>query len=350
MSAAQPNGQPRLGVATTGPSVEAPPPPQVGAPVEHRDSPAPAVDVVKDSKSETVAVLTPSKSRNTTQGLGKVGEEQLGHLAAKPPVVLGGAEGVVGEARGAQPEWIAKVRKVRTAAEEAQMSEAAKRREEDTIRGPKGEKGVPAITLATADPDAAASSASSMLTKTASSSLAGSSDAVSTSTVVAADDDDAAAADDKQGPKWLRKVKDAAANVKDKATGANRDSATLNGTPPSESDAVVPTGLVRARSRSIGTTPSASVSFAPGERTSADRVITDRDGRPVPLVPGKSTTSDAASNELGGGGTAASTSTSVKDKVLETHDVEVSRLSSGLDWRCGSGVGTDYRNAAQHLG
>lgn len=321
MSTVQPNGQPRLGVATTGPSVEAPP--QVGAPVEHRDSPAPAVDVVKDSKSETVAVLTPPKSRNTTEGLGKVGEEELGHLTAKP-VVLGGAEGVVGEARGAQPEWIAKVRKVRTAAEEAQMSEAAKRREEDAIRGPKGEKGAPAIALATANPDSAASSASSMLTKTASSSMAGSSDAASTSTVVAADGDDAAAADDKQGPKWLRKVKDAASNVKDKATGANRDSTTLNGTPPNESDAVVPTSLVRSRSRSIGTTPAASFSFAPGERTSADRVITDRDGKPVPLVPGKSTTPDAASNELGGGGTAASTSTSVKDKVLETHDVEPS--------------------------
>jgi hypothetical protein len=174
-----------------------------------------------------------------------------------------------------------------------------------------------------------------MVTKTTSSSVAGSSDAASTSTVVAADGDDAAS-DDKQGPKWLRKVKDAASNVKDKATGASRDSMTLNGTPPSESDGGVPTGLVRSRSRSIGTTPSAaSVSFAPGERTSADRVITDRDGKPVPLVPGKSTTPDAASNELGGGGTAASTSTSVKDKVLETHDVEVSRLSSGLDWRFG---------------
>lgn len=328
MSAAQPNGQPRLGVAAT---VEAPPQ-DVGAEVEHRDSPAPAVDVVKDSKSETVAVLTPSKSRNTTQGLGKVGEEELGHLTAKP-VVLGGAEGVVGEARGAQPEWIAKVRKVRTAAEEAQMSEAAKRREEDTIRGPNGERGVPAITFAT--DSAASSAASSMVTKTTSSSVAGSSDAASTSTVVAADGDDAAS-DDKQGPKWLRKVKDAASNVKDKATGASRDSMTLNGTPPSESDGGVPTGLVRSRSRSIGTTPSAaSVSFAPGERNSADRVITDRDGKPVPLVPGKSTTPDAASNELGGGGTAASTSTSVKDKVLETHDVEVSRLSSGLDWRFG---------------
>ena len=321
MSAAQPNGQPRLGVAAT---VEAPPQ-DVGAEVEHRDSPAPAVDVVKDSKSETVAVLTPSKSRNTTQGLGKVGEEELGHLTAKP-VVLGGAEGVVGEARGAQPEWIAKVRKVRTAAEEAQMSEAAKRREEDTIRGPNGERGVPAITFAT--DSAASSAASSMVTKTTSSSVAGSSDAASTSTVVAADGDDAAS-DDKQGPKWLRKVKH-------KPRAASRDSMTLNGTPPSESDGGVPTGLVRSRSRSIGTTPSAaSVSFAPGERTSADRVITDRDGKPVPLVPGKSTTPDAASNELGGGGTAASTSTSVKDKVLETHDVEVSRLSSGLDWRFG---------------
>lgn len=328
MSAAQPNGQPRLGVATTGPSVEAPPP-QVGAPVEHRDSPAPAVDVVKDSKSETVAVLTPSTSRNTTAGLGKVGEEELGHLTAKP-VVLGGAEGVVGEARGAQPEWIAKVRKVRTAAEEAQMSEAAKRREEDTIRGPKGEKGAPAITLAAPDSAASSAASSSMLTKTPSSSAVGSSDAASTSTVVDGED----ATDDKQGPKWLRKVKDAASNVKDKATGAKGDLIVNDNVATSESSTT--TGLARVRSWSIGTKPStASVSFAPGERTSADRVITDRDGKPVPLVPGKSTTPDAASNELGGGGTAASTSTSVKDKVLETHDVEVSRLSSGLDWRFG---------------
>ncbi|GAA5874735.1 hypothetical protein JCM3774_004795 [Rhodotorula dairenensis] len=330
MEAVQPNGQPKLATPVGDPSAD----PRVGAPVEHRDSPVPAADVVKDSESETVAVLTPSKSRNTTRGLGKVGDEELNHLTAKP-VVLGGAEGVVGEARGAQPEWIAKVRKVRTAAEEAQMSEAAKRRDEETVRGPKGEKGVPAIAVAAPTPpdSASTSSASSMLTTTAASSASKSSTDTGVSTVVATDGEEAAAAtsDDKQGPKWLRKVKDAASTVKDKTTGgganrdSNTDSSTGGTTTPSEaSSSVAGTPRTRARSLVGSGAKSASVSFAPGERTSADRIVTDRDGKPVPLEPGQSLAPDASSNELGGGGIAASTSTSVKDKVLETHDIEPS--------------------------
>ncbi|GAA5990217.1 hypothetical protein JCM10908_005878 [Rhodotorula pacifica] len=312
MAAVQSNGQPHLG--GTAASDE----PRAGAPVAHRDSPVPSANVVKDSKSETVAVLTPSKLRNTTQGLGKVGEEEISHLAAKP-VVLGGAEGVVGEARGAQPEWIAKVKKVRTAAEEAQMSEAAKRRDEETVKGPKGEKGAPAITLASNSNSPPDSSAASSLAKPGSSSLAPSStDATSTSTLDGGDDE---GGDDKHGPKWLRKVKDAASAVKDKATGANRDSATepvvVDEISAADTTATPTEGLSRTQTR-------ASVSFAPGERTSADRIVTDRDGKPVPLVPGQTVAADATSNALGGGGVAASTSTSVKDKVLETHDVEPS--------------------------
>jgi hypothetical protein len=68
---------------------------------------------VSDFESLTTSTAGAGESRCSTSAPTSCGgastEEELGHLTAKP-VVLGGAEGVVGEARGAQPEWIAKVR------------------------------------------------------------------------------------------------------------------------------------------------------------------------------------------------------------------------------------------------
>lgn len=310
-AAAAPLGMPHLGATASTSSDRS----SAGAAVVHKDSPTPAADLVKDSKSETVAVMAPSSTVNTTRGIGNSGEEQLAHLHAKP-VVLGGAEGVVGEAAGKQPEWIAKVRKVRTVAEEAALSEAARAKEEETVRGPKGDKGVPAIEFASGSSASSVTGMSSSSTLPvgnrstgATSSLAG----ASTASLDGDADDDAG--DEKLGPKWLRKVKEAAATVKEKATGSSSNDTPDGGSVGTDSPNVI----------SPAATRTSTVSFAPEASNGAPRVITDRDGKPVPLNPGATVGHDAAS-DLDGAGRARSTSTSVKDKVLETHDVDVRPL------------------------
>ncbi|BGP01517.1 hypothetical protein RTG_02692 [Rhodotorula toruloides ATCC 204091] len=273
----------------------------VGRPLTHEPSPIPPPHVVKDTASETITTLDPSPAQNTTRGLGRPGNEELGHLNAPP--VMGGAEGVVGEAAGLRPEWIAKVKKVR------EPEDAATREV-----GPEGSKGGASIE----DGDDG-------------------------------DDEGGDVRPDKASgqSRWLKKVKVGVASIKEKAKDV-RDSAASSITSSSTRDransaASSTAGSVRARSRSIGA--KSTVGFDVPDDGDAPppapikpvvtRVITDFEGTPVPTDIGPSgggtpTTSmrDAPVASQGAGlapppaGANASTTTSVRDKILESHDVD----------------------------
>ncbi|BGP60618.1 hypothetical protein NBRC10512_007765 [Rhodotorula toruloides] len=274
----------------------------VGRPLTHEPSPIPPPHVVKDTASETITTLDPSPAQNTTHGLGRPGNEELTHLNAPP--VMGGAEGVVGEASGLRPEWIARVKKVKEPEDEATREV-----------GPEGSRG--GATIEDADDG---------------------------------DDEGGDVRTDKASgqSKWLKKVKVGVASIKEKAKDV-RDSAASSITSSSTRDradsaASSAAGSIRARSRSIGA--KSTVGFDVPDDGDAPppapikpvvtRVITDFEGTPVPTDIGPSgggtpTTSlrdVPVANSQGAGlapppaGANASTTTSVRDKILESHDVD----------------------------
>ncbi|GAA5841865.1 hypothetical protein JCM9279_003136 [Rhodotorula babjevae] len=269
-------------------------------------SPAPPVRVIKDTASETVAAPAPT-SANTTSGLGRPGEEQRAHLEA-PGKVLGGAEGVVGESYGAAPEWIVKVRKDRGGA----GADGAAGQDE-TVVGP--------TTDSRSLPDGA----------------------VGSMTPVDEDDDEDAAGRSGSGkPKWFKKVKDglstAAASIKDKASSDAGSITSASGRAGGSGGSI----LGRGRARSVG--QRSTVSFDEGvvggeegdeaaTKAAATKIVTDHEGRPVPLnvgasaegaTPPSSTPEGAvpASAPAAGSASGISATTSVKDKILESFDAE----------------------------
>ncbi|TNY20916.1 GRAM domain-containing protein, partial [Rhodotorula diobovata] len=250
-------------------------------------SPAPPVKVLKDSSSETVAALQPTPA-NTTSGLGRPGEEERAHLAA-PGKVLGGAEGVVGESFGLQPEWIVKVRRDRTSAPAGAAGGAAADDVDDVDdEGHDGAEG---------------------------------------------------AGGGKGKPKWFKKVKHgistAAASIKDKASDAG--SITSSGSRGGGGGSSI---LGRARTRSVGQKSAVGFDVEDEEedddddaaaKTTATKVVTDHEGRPVPLdvgagaaegTPPSSTPDGAVTRATAPSTGNASATTSVKDKILESFDAE----------------------------
>ncbi|GAA6003637.1 hypothetical protein JCM10207_003521 [Rhodosporidiobolus poonsookiae] len=277
--------------------------------MSRHDSPVPEPTVLKDTASETVTALAAPPSVNTTSGIGRPGEEQLARYDAHPAIAgIGGAEGVVGAAQGAAPEYIAKVRKVGTS--EADTGVEAN----DTVCGPDdtgslnegaGEAGLPVASAGGEEEETGG----------------------------------------KAKPKWFKKVASAANSIKEKARdvaesvssqqgigGRDRaDSAASAGSLAAPDGTASPFG--RSRSRSIGARSAHNVSFAPetSELRPLPKIVTDRDGHPVPVEVGAtggatptSSTRDGLAPPHGGvmGGN-VSTSTSVKDKILESgYDVE----------------------------
>ncbi|GEM08623.1 gram domain protein [Rhodotorula toruloides] len=211
---------------------------------------------------------------------------------------MGGAEGVVGEAAGVRPEWIAKVKKVK------EPEDAATREV-----GPEGSKGAAKV-----------------------------------------DDEDDEGGDvrpDKASGQsnWLKKVKVGVASIKEKAKDV-RDSAASSITSSSTRDrsnsaASSTADPNRARSRSTGAKSTVGFDIpadgdAPPIKPVVTRVITDFEGTPVPTdigptgggTPTTSMRDAPVANSHGGGlappptGANASTTTSVRDKILESHDVD----------------------------
>lgn len=322
------------------------------APPQPEATAATATNGVSDPNSGTQAAaedaVTPSQRRDTTLGTGRAGPEAVQDAQAKPVVLGGGGEEqetVVGEARGAHPEWIAKVRKVRTASKEGDL--AAKgdaQEEEELVRGPEGDKGAPAIQVA--EPNGASSGAS---LSTQGRSTCGVSNGTEDSS------------DDKSGPKWLRKVKGAAASVKDKATGGNSSakSERTNSYPPEEQAPLVGPDGAAAPAAAPAPGSKSQVAFSEAAPTVSrpappERHVTDRDGTPIPLNLGADAPPDTSSDVTGGGGGgggaagAKSMSKSVKDKVLETHEVEVCFSCLELSWR--TNPEPALPSAAAHLG
>lgn len=214
--------------------------------------------VISDTDSKHVTALSPTSPTNTTSGLGEPGRAQLDRLTTSS--VLGGTEAVVGPAHGDAPEYIATLRKQ--------------------------------------------------------SSL----DAGETNSVTEADQDDGAST---KGPKWLQKVKDGVSSIKEKA--ASSSSASVR----DRSDSASITSSVFGRSRSQTTQ-------SPTANTVSERVITDAHGNPVPLEVGPAA---AGATETPPSGSQApvkrddfahpavasgadSTTTSVKERVLESFAVE----------------------------
>ncbi|GAA5882760.1 hypothetical protein JCM1840_002596 [Sporobolomyces johnsonii] len=224
-------------------------------------SPAPRPVTLKDTPSETIAALTPAPGVNSTSGLGKTGEEQLDRLESSK--VFGGAQAVVGPAHGEGPEYIATIKKQPTDGEDAHEGEEGDGAQEH-------------------------------------------------------DDDEGG---DKHPPRWLRKVKEgvssAASSLKEKAasTKGERSSSVSSG-----SGSVV---HGRERTKSLGSRSILSVSAtnvhddAAPVRPAPVRVVTDSRGQPVPLEVGSASAPNAVKED-----DFASTTTSVKDKILEEYGVE----------------------------
>ncbi|BGP17824.1 hypothetical protein JCM10213v2_005866 [Rhodosporidiobolus nylandii] len=286
------------------------PPREPGAPIGRHNSPLPPVTVIKDSPTETVTALAPSAQLNTAAGLGQPGQDQLARFTAPP--VLGGAQGVVGAAHGTAPEYIAAVRRADPAP--ATDEHTARCEIEGDVRPP------PAVEVETA---------------------------------IEHDEEDGRSANEqdehdeggKKQPKWFRKMKEgaasAASSIKEKAASVSSTHSPSRSRADSAASSTLdasgaPVG--RVRSRSIGQR-SAVVSFAEpaSTRSSLDvprgptRIVTDRDGHPVPLsvgdnLGGGTPTSSTPEGVVPPPGVAAgnaSTSTSVKDKILESgYDVE----------------------------
>ncbi|GAA5894229.1 hypothetical protein JCM6882_007607 [Rhodosporidiobolus microsporus] len=285
---------------------------QGGAGFQRHDSPIPTPVVVSDTPHERTTVLAPSSQKNTTAGLGRAGAEQLDHLQA-PPVLGEGAEGVVGKAQGRAPEYIATVRRT---------------------SGAEGDVPLP--------PDEVAGA------------VAPSSDVEGEDTVEGADDSGG-----KKQPRWLRKMKEgaasAASSLKEKAASVassthipsvrERSDSNASSLLEPESAASAPFG--RSRTRSIGAQSKVAFALDPASsaptssaRSSLDvprpaplpRIVTDTDGRPVPVevgtnleggTPTSSTREGLVPPQGGAGGANVSTTTSVRDKILESgYEVE----------------------------
>lgn len=290
--------------------------------LDHHDSPAIAPIVVHNSPNETVTVLKPGQA-NTRTGLGQPGQEELVHLRATPTVpTLGRAEGVVGAAHGAAPEYIARV---------------AKADEDDSsLVGAGG-----------ASMSSSPSFASSLNTNDDRASIDGGAD------------------EGKKQPKWFRKVKEsassAASSIREKAKDlADQASVHSSGGSVRESSPVstdFDASASRARGQSIGSRSAVSFSLAEqgpsiptstpapsAIRSSLDvprppqppRIVTDGAGHPVPLnvgdnLGGATPTSSFISPQPAGNGRLAagnvSMATSVKDSIVDQgYEVEVRRF------------------------
>ncbi|GAA5852369.1 hypothetical protein JCM8547_006757 [Rhodosporidiobolus lusitaniae] len=304
------------------------PPPSSALPVrfrqERHDSPVPTPITVKDSPNETVSVLAPSASHgNTVQGGGRIAEEEKAHLNAPPIPGFAAGEGVVGAAQGKAPEYVARVAKVEGGGEGTTMTP-------------------PPEVLATAGEGELPLQLQQQQQQH--------------------DDDDAdvdgSSIKSKQ-PKWFRKVKDSAASAASSIKEKARDLAdqASNHAPSSHEGSIDlaagDAGAARTRSRSIGARSAVSFSLADPHdgttplaqgQTSArsslevprplPKIVTDQDGRAVPVEVGKglqggtptSSTPEGVVQPMGvqkvAGGN-VSTTTSVRDKILESgYDVD----------------------------
>lgn len=146
-------------------------------------------------------------------------------------------------------------------------------------------------------------------------------------------------------PKWFKKVKHgistAAASIKDKASDAG--SITSSGSRGGGGGSSI---LGRARTRSVGQKSAVGFDVEDEEedddddaaaKTTATKVVTDHEGRPVPLdvgagaaegTPPSSTPDGAVTRATAPSTGNASATTSVKDKILESFDAEVRLFSS----------------------
>ncbi|GAA6017417.1 hypothetical protein JCM11491_006651 [Sporobolomyces phaffii] len=220
--------------------------------------------VITDTESRHVTALSPTAPAHTTSGLGETGHAQLERLATSS--VLGGTEAVVGPAHGDAPEYIAALHKQSAGAPESRAAAAA---------------------------------------------AAG----------VADDADHEDGGGSTKGPKWLQKVKDGVSSIKEKAASSSAsikdrsDSASVTST----------SAFSRDRSQT-----NASRFSNPGQ---PDHIITDGHGNPVPVDVGIVESPNRASfdrapvkpEDFAQPGTASvadSTTTSVKDKVMENFSVE----------------------------
>ncbi|GAA5992504.1 hypothetical protein JCM11641_001915 [Rhodosporidiobolus odoratus] len=284
-----------------------------GASFGRHDSPLPPITTLKHTPSETITALAPSAATNTASGLGRPGQEQLAHLNA-PETLFGGAQGVVGAAKGAAPEYIARVKKVDGGPATAGEEEHVKREIEGAIPS----HGAGDALAVPGEQDDDASSVHSVQTKQ---------------------------------PKWFRKVKEsassAASSIKEKAkdvASSTHSASPTRSRAGSTASSLAPASdmeLGRSRSRSIGIKNSVAFSGLDDNdatplaqptslRTSLDNprgvptIITDRDGHPVPVEVGATTAGTPTSSTPEGlvpppgvAGGNASMTTSVRDKIAE---------------------------------
>ena len=214
--------------------------------------------VIKDTETEHVAALSPTEPDNQTHGLGQTGQAQLERLNAHS--VLGGTDAVVGPAHGEAPEYIATLKRQGT---------------NGTI-----EEG----------------------------------------------DEDHDDGNSKSGPKWLKKVKDGVSSIKEKAASS---SASIR----DRSDTGSITGSIFSRDRTTSQTNASRISNQGVQEPHT--IITDGHGNPVPVDIGAPDSNppppvvnnavkrdDFARPSPGSASLVDSTTTSVKDKVLESFDVE----------------------------
>ncbi|GAA5833032.1 hypothetical protein JCM11251_006485 [Rhodosporidiobolus azoricus] len=272
-----------------------------GAKLGRHDSPVPTPITVKDTPHETVTVLAPSASQNTT-------------------VAPGGVEGVVGLAHGKAPEYIATVRRTEGTAATGEIPP----HEVEATLTPQ-EPGAAAGAEATGDLDAE-------------------------DTVEGADDSGG-----KKQSKWFKKVKEGAASLKEKAASiASSTNTSTRDVDSSASSTLEPESTThsiigRSRTRSIGQQsrvsfsldqPSSAVTASPrspldvtrGGPAPLPKIVTDQDGKAVPVkvgedIGGGTPTSSMAGvpvpGQGGAGGANVSTTTSVKDQVLNAgYEVE----------------------------
>ncbi|GAA5895314.1 GRAM and VASt domain-containing protein [Sporobolomyces salmoneus] len=218
----------------------------------------PEPQVIADTDSRHVTALSPKAPENTTTGIGATGRAQLDRLTTSS--VLGGTEAVVGPAHGEAPEYVATLRKQTSIGGVSATEE-----------GGGGEN----------------------------------------------DDHETS-----KGPKWFKKVKDGVSSIKEKAASS---SASMRDRSDSASVHSSSGGFTRDRTHTNDSRLSAAV---------PDRIITDEHGNPVPVhVGGAETPPSGSLNQAqavkrddfaqpGVGSLADSTTTSVKEKVLENFAVE----------------------------
>ncbi|GAA6049125.1 hypothetical protein JCM3770_003898 [Rhodotorula araucariae] len=264
----------------------------------------PPVTVLKDSASETVAAFDPAPSAG---------------ISATPRAAetmrFDGTEGVVGEGKGLEPEWIVKVKRGDDAGDM-----------DETLTGP---------------------SSASTLRGPTSAFLPSAATEPPTGEQGGEDDDGA------RKPKWFKKVKEglssAASSIKDKAqdlasdTGSSTSSTPASARSRADSVDLASGGLRRGRARSMGQRSAVSFQLddgdaeglSPASRATAAKIVTDTDGLPVPVEVGGGFDAATSASSMpegvvapataGAGAGAvgtASMATSVKDKILEAYDVE----------------------------